>query len=440
MTKFGKILCLLIAITVINGCKKDPKIEGPQVYSPSAGGFNCGRNSFLDTIFVSLGSPSKISSSISGSNNIYVATPGSSTLELVKMDCDANFIWKKNYNYGTEKVVSVSALGKYDDFYVLTSTDNFTVSYGVDTVKAWVSKAEVTSSTTINCDRGVMAYQFIPNFITDQSVVTLPNYSRLYKYDGAGNLQWQKNLSGNFYNNDGLSADSSNNIYILTVERKTYAPSEVFTFTPGIYPYYAMPLDSNGFTVTKIDPSGNQISSKTINKVYCNYAGIFNPGLSISADHVNVICDRDVYTFDMNLGYSVKVSPVSVNCVNKLMAPLNNAYVAVSVFHIRTYDGINTLYFTETFNGATKLITNLYSDQTNINMEPCMDNNRNIYFARGGFIEKYDLYGTKLYHKTLPISPLAITCLTSKLDQVYMIDYESSGRLYIVKPDVNGNL
>jgi hypothetical protein len=442
MFRLGKILFLLISVMMINGCKKDPKIENSVLSASQSLGFNCGRVSFLDTISVTLNSPSKISASISGSNNIYVATPGSTSLEIVKMDCDANFIWKKNYNYGSEKVVSVSALGKYDDFYVLTATDNFTLSNGVDTVKAWVSYSENNSSTTINCDRGVSAYNFNPKFITDQSVITLPNYSRLYKYDGSGNLQWQKNLNGNYYDNynsAGLSADTSNNVYVLTAEKKTYAPFEVFTFTTSPYPSYAVPLDSNGFTITKIDPYGNQVSSKSINKVYANYAGIFNPALSVSANQVNVICDRDVYVFDMSLGSFIKTSPVSNNCVNKIMFPLNNPSIPNTVFHLSYYDGLNTTLLFETWNGASKVNSTIYSDQANIVGLPCMDNNNNIYFARPYFIEKYNAYGNKLYHKSIPISPFTITCLASKLDQVFMIDYESSGRLYIVKPDVNGN-
>lgn len=439
MLKFGNIFYLYVLIALISGCKKDPKFNEDPYSNIQISDFNCGRINFSDTLLVSLGNPDKITSSISGSNNIYVATPGTSNLEMVKMNCDANFIWKKNYNYGTEKVVSVSALGKYDDFYVLTSTDNFTVSNGVDTVKAWVSFAEVTSSTTINCDRGVLAYNYIPNFITEQSIVALSNYSRLYKYDGSGNLQWQKNLKGNYYNNEGLCADSSNNIYVLTAERKTFTPFEVFTFTTNAYPSFAMPLDSNGFTVTKIDPFGNQVSSKTINKVYSWRAGSFNPALSVSANQVNVICDREVYVFNLSLGYYAKISPLSVNCVNKSIKPLNNPLVTNSVFHLETFNGIDNIYLFETWNGANKLNSNGYSDQSNIDMSPCMDYKGNIYFARAGFIEKFDSFGSKLYHKTLSFSQGTKTCLTSKMDQVYFINYENSGKLYIIKPDKNGN-
>ncbi len=439
MLRLGKILCLLAVLMILNGCKKDPKIEEAVIVNSQAPAFNCGRPSFIDTVLVTLAGPPKITSSISGINNLYVATPGASTLEIVKMDCDANFIWKKNFYYGSEKVVSVSALGKYDDFYVLTATDNFTVSGGVDTVKAWVSYAEVTNSTTINCDRSVFAYVFNPKLVTDQSITALPNYSRLYKYDGAGNLQWQKNLTGNFYNNIGLSADTNSNIYVLTAERKTYAPHEVFTFTPSTYPMYDMPLDSNGFTITKIDPFGNQVSSKTVNKVYAYNAGDFNPAISVSANHVNVICSRDVYVFDMNLGYYIKTSPVSANCVNKAIMPLNNPYVPNSLFHLGVNDGISTTYLFETWNGANKLNSSVYSDQTNLAGLPSMDSDGNIYFARAGYIEKFDPNGYKIYHSALLIPPFTITCLATKLDQVYFFDYESSGKLYVVKPNANGN-
>ncbi len=437
MLKSKNAYLLLFIVLIFSYCKKDPEIL--TISNTKTSNLNCGRSSFLDTISVTLNNPTKICSSISGSNSIYVATPGITTLEVVKMDCDANFNWKKNYSYGTEKVVYVSALGKYDDFYVLTATDNFTVSGGIDTVKAWVSYGENFSPTTINCDRSSFAYVFNPKFITDQSIVALPNYSKLYKYDGAGNLQWQKNLNGNYYDNRGLSADSNNNIYVLTAERKTFTPFEVFTFTTSVYPSYAMPLDSNGFTVTKIDAFGNQVSSKTVNQIYAPYAGDFNPALSISSKNVNVICDRDVFVFDLNVSNYNKISPVSANCVNKKMVPLNNSHVASSSFHLSSYDGLNTTYLFETYNGTNKLSTNVYSDQMNINLEPCMDDNNNIYFARASFIEKFDSYGMKLYHKALPISPFTITCLTSKMDQVFYFDYESTGRLYVVKLDANGN-
>lgn len=448
MLKPGNIFCLLIALIIINGCKKDPKIEK----ALQASSFNCGRTSFSDTIFVTLNSPSKISSSISGINNIYVATPGTNSLDVVKMDCDANFIWKKSYTYGTEKVISVSALGKYDDFYVLTATDNFTIMPGTSTIQAWVSYYETPNSNTINCDRGVSAYNFEPNFVPDRTFLAQSNYSRLYKYDGAGNLQWQKNLTGNFYDNlslnylnTGLSADTNNNIYVLTAERKTYTPQEVFTFTPSTYPYYAMPLDSNGFTVTKIDPFGNQVSSVTIENVHNTnyYVGgtFFCPSLSLSKNNLNVTCDRYVYVFDMNLGYLNKVSPVSDNCVDKRMFSLNNPNVSNSVFHISYNDGISYRWLFEKWNGVNKLNSTIYSDQLYIDGIPCMDDNQNFYFCvpSTGRIRKFDTYGMLVYSLFLQFGPNAKTCLTSKMDQVFVFDYTSLGRLYVFKPDANGN-
>ena len=77
-----------------------------------------------------------------------------------------------------------SDLGKFDDFYVLTATENFTTTGGIDTVKAWVSYSENVSPNTINCDRSNLAYGFNPKFITDEAIIPLTNYSKLYKYDG----------------------------------------------------------------------------------------------------------------------------------------------------------------------------------------------------------------------------------------------------------------
>ena len=125
----------------------------------------------------------------------------------------------------------------------------------------------------------------------------------------------------------------------------------------------------------------------------------------------------------MNLNYYVKTSPVSSNCVNKVMVPLDNPYVTNSVFHLSYYDGLNTTLLFETWNGTNKLSSNIYSDQNNLNMDPSMDYNGNIYFARGHYFEKYDPYGSKLYHKTTPISPFTITTLSTKMDQLFFFDY-----------------
>mgnify|MGYP001587670703 FL=1 len=170
------------------------------------------------------------------------------------------------------------------------------------------------------------------------------------------------------------------------------------------------------------------------------YAGNFNPSLSISASNVNVICSRDVYVFDMNINYLNKISPVSVNCVNKQITPLNNPYVSNSIFHLRTFDGVSNNYFTETYNGANKLGMSAYADQTSAYYpRPNMDDNGNIYFSGQNFYSKFDAFGNKIYSKSLFFSPFSITCLTSKSDQVFLFDYEGVGNLYIVRPDANGN-
>lgn len=426
---------LLFVTLTLFSCKKESSFLGGAL-SNEISDFNCGRSKFIDTLTANFGNAMKISGTISGANNIYISNIGTSTLTVLKVDCNASFIWQKNYSFFGEKVISVNARGKGDNFYVLTASDNFTIN-AVDTLQAWVCEGVNLQEDSVNCNRSSMAYSFIPNYITGQRI-TLSNYSKIYKYDSNGNLIWQKTLNGNYYENNGIGIDSNNVVYVLTANRKSYN-SYMDPSMQGVYPAYLAPLDSNSFLIYKFDSLGNQLASTTVNKVFSFSPNYFNPQISVSASNVNVVCDRNVYCFDLNLVNIGNFSPVNPNCDGKIIVPLDNPKLNESVYNIRVVDGINVNYYTEYYTGLNKILGFSYSSSTYLNIKSAVDDKKNIYFVRTDCMSKYDNLGGLKYNKTVIFPPSYVTDLATVKDQVYYFFYNTLGQLYVIKPDINGN-
>ncbi len=439
--RFTQNLFLIVFLAIcFYSCKKDPQIPN-QGNNTEDSGFNCGRSKFIDTISANFSSPAKIGSAISGKNNLYVYTIGGSNLEIIKLDCDANFLWKKVFAYPNEKVISVISEIKGDNFYVLTATDNFTsIPTYTSAVKAWVSDGEALNPTNTECDRGIFAYTFNPNYKKD-SIINLGNYSRVNKYNASGNFIWQVSLNGNFYNDNfyngnGLCLDTINNLYVLTATKKGCSPFKVDSLS-GTYPAYATPLDSNSFSIVKLDSNGNQLLIKSLSKIKTMGTGFFNPFLSISANHVSVRVDRQSYIFDNQLNFINKISQASDLCVNKGVYPLNNPKLKNLNYFIKIYDGITTNYYYENYFGGVKINSTSFSDNSAYVFSS--DDYGNIYLGIAGSICKYNIYGVKQYSKVLPSFIMPLYAASAKARQPFFFIYDSNGKLYIVKPDFNGN-
>lgn len=428
-------ICLLFLTLIIFSCKKESHFIGGSIPNEAIE-FNCGRPKFIDTLTVNFGSTTKINATISGANNIYISSVGSTTLNILKVNCDAAFLWQKNYSFPGEKVISVNARENGDNFYVLTASDNFTIN-AVDTLKAWVCEGVNLQKDSVSCSRTSLAYSFIPNYITGTRV-TLSNYSKIYKYDSNGNLVWQKILPGNYYENKGISIGSNNAVYVLTASRKSYN-SYMEPSMQGVYPAYLAPLDSNSFAIYKFDSLGNQLASATIDKVFSFGSNYFNLQISVTASNVNVICDRVVYCFDSNLGNIGSFSPFNPFCDGKNVVPLENPKLSESVFNIKVIDGLNVNYYREHYNATSKVLSYNYGSSACLYTESAIDDKKNIYFVRPDCISKYDNLGGLKYNKTLSFPPVYITDLATVEDQIYYFYYNTLGQLYIIKTDINGN-
>ena len=434
--RFTQNLFLIVFLAIcFYSCKKDPQIPN-QGNNIEDSGFNCGRSKFIDTISANFSSPAKIGSAISGKNNLYVYTIGGSNLEILKLDCDANFLWKKVFAYPNEKVVSVISEINGDNFYVLTATDNFTsIPTYTSAVKAWVSDGEALNPTSTECNRGIFAYTFNPNYKKD-SIINLGNYSHVNKYNASGNFGWQVNLNGNFYDGNGLSFDNNANLYVLTAIKKNYSPLKVDSLS-GTFPAYNTPLDSNSFSIVKLDSNGNQIFARVLNKIKTMATDYFNPFLSISSNNISVRIDRESYIFDHQINFLGKISQVTDLCIGKSVNPLSNPNLKNLNYITSVYNGTNMDYYVENYFDVGKLNTNTFTNSSLVAYS--IDDKNNVYLNLGNSFCKYISFGGVQYSKPLSFFLSPLFSISTKACQAFLFIYESNGKLYIIKPDSYGN-
>jgi hypothetical protein len=331
--------------------------------------------------------------------NYIVRNISGDQFELTKCDIDGAFIYQKPITVGPGKIQKMIGDQKGDGFYILSSTFNYTTTGNGTANPAMVNRNTLANSQVTGCNYDdAVCYQFETAFIPG-GYTRLTNNTVLRKIDGEGNLLWQKNFDGNYFDGNSLDLDAKGNIVLLTGIKNAYDP-QLNNQLSGVLPYYKFVLGPHTFKLTLLAPAGIILAESPSIEFYEPDANSMKLNLSVSKERILVNGVTCLFEFDPSLNSIPTAKPISNTCYNYFTSAvacskLSQFYISGRVYLDQNQDN----YLVARVHSNDRAI----KEYASINFFKRMDDNGNFYNIYWSGISKYDGSNNKLYSRFYPL-------------------------------------